>query len=117
MQRFIVVAFLLASTPASAQIVGHPGGCPTRAFCGCGTALHIFGRHVRDLWLARNWFRFPRAAPAPGMVAVRRHHVFAIVEVHDDGTVTAYDPNSGGRKTRLHRRSLAGFVVVNPRAG
>jgi hypothetical protein len=26
-----------------------------------------------------------------------------------------YDPNSGQRKTRVHTRSLKGFVVVNPR--
>lgn len=27
----------------------------------------------------------------------------------------AYDANSCGRKTHLHVRSLAGFVVVDPR--
>ena len=30
------------------------------------------------------------------------------------GKVLAYDANSGGHKTRLHVRSLAGFVVVDP---
>ena len=99
----------------SAQILPHPQGCPTRAFCGCGAALEVFGKHVRDLWLARNWFAFPRSEPAPGMVAVRRHHVFVIREVRGPGVVLAYDANSGGRKTRLHIRSLAGYVVVNPR--
>ena len=97
-----------------AQILPHPPGCPYRAFCGCGAALEVFGQHVRNLWLARNWFAFPRAEPAPGMVAVRRHHVFVIKAVLGNGVVMAYDANSGGRKTRLHPRSTAGYVIVNP---
>lgn len=99
----------------ASQVVSHPPGCPPRAFCGCGVALDVFGRHVRELWLARNWFRFPRTSPAAGMVAVRRNHVFVIREVRGPNLVLAYDPNSGGRKTRLHVRSLRGFTVVNPR--
>jgi hypothetical protein len=99
----------------AAQILPHPPGCPPRAFCGCGAALDVFGKHVRSLWLARNWFQFPRAAPAPGMVAVRKHHVFVIREVRGGNMVLAYDANSGGRKTRLHLRSLRGYAVVNPR--
>lgn len=100
----------------AATVVAHPAGCPARAFCGCGTAVRLLGSPVRSLWLAANWFRFPRAAPAPGMAAVRRGHVFAIEQVLGDGKVLAYDPNSGGHKTRIHVRSLAGFTVVNPRA-
>ncbi|WP_424630052.1 hypothetical protein [Bradyrhizobium sp. SYSU BS000235] len=100
--------------PARAEIVSHPSGCPTRAFCGCGAAVRVFGRPVRDLWLARNWYRFPRSVPAPGMVAVRRHHVF-VLEHHISGsTWMAYDANSGGRRTRIHARSIAGFAIVNP---
>ena len=101
-------------TEQGATILPHPAGCPRRAFCGCGAAVEVFGRPVRSLWLAANWLRFPRAAPAPGMVAARRGHVFVIREVLGGGKVLAYDANSGGRKTRLHVRSLAGFVVVNP---
>ncbi len=101
----------------AAQIVAHPAGCPARAFCGCGAALEVFGRNIRELWLAANWFKFPRAEPAPGMVAVRRHHVFVIREVRAPGLVLAYDPNSGRGLTRIHLRSLRGYVVVNPRAG
>lgn len=97
-----------------ASILPHPSGCPRRAFCGCGAAVEVFGKPVRSLWLAANWLRFPRAAPAPGMVAARRGHVFVIREVLGDGKVLAYDANSGGHKTRLHVRSLAGFVVVDP---
>ena len=95
-------------------ILPHPTGCPPRAFCGCGAAVEVFGRPIRSLWLAANWLRFPRAAPAPGMVAARRGHVFVIRQVLGGGRVLAFDANSGGRKTRLHIRSLAGFVVVDP---
>lgn len=96
------------------QIMPHPKGCPRTAFCGCGTALHIFRKNIRELWLARNWYRFPPAGPAPGMVAVRRHHVFAILKVLDRRRVLAYDPNSGQHKTRIHIRSLVGYSVRNP---
>lgn len=97
------------------RVVAHPYGCPRRAFCGCGAAVHRFGRPIRSLWLARNWFRFPRAAPAPGMAAVRRHHVF-ILKRHVRGPVwVAYDANSGGHRTRIHPRSIAGWTIVNPR--
>lgn len=109
-------ARVAASVEYTSQIVSHPPGCPRRAFCGCGAALEVFGRHVRGLWLARNWFQFPRTTPAPGMVAVRRNHVFVIREVRGPNLVLAYDANSGQRKTRIHVRSLNGFVVVNPHA-
>lgn len=133
MKRIVIAAALIAmfANPAEArrhhrikysgateaQIVEHPQGCPHSAYCGCGVALRIFGKHVRELWLARAWFRFPSASPGPGMVAVRGHHVFAILENRGDGNVLAYDPNSGGRQTRIHVRSLAGFRVVNPKGG
>jgi hypothetical protein len=92
----------------------HPAGCPATQFCGCGTSVRVFGHPIRDLYLAANWFRFPRAMAAPGMVAVRRHHVFYIEGVNGDGTVTAYDPNSGQHLTRIHRVRLAGYTVVDP---
>lgn len=99
------------------RIVAHPSGCPRRAFCGCGAAVRIFGRPIRSLWLAANWFRFPRTSPAPGTVAVRRHHVF-VLEHHIGGSVwQVYDANSGGRRTRIHARSIAGYVIVQPTGG
>lgn len=97
------------------QVVSHPTGCPSRAFCGCGAAVRVFGAPIRSLWLAANWLRFPRTAPAPGMVAARRGHVF-VLERHISGnTWLAYDANSGRRLTRIHPRSIAGFAIVNPR--
>ena len=95
-------------------VVGHPSGCPRSAFCGCGSSVRIFGHPVRDLYLAANWFRFAHAIPAPGMVAVRSHHVFVIEQVNGDGTVVAYDANSGGHATRIHTVSLSGYSVRDP---
>lgn len=96
------------------EILPHPNGCPRRAFCGCGAALKVFGSPIRALWLAANWFRYPHADPAPGMVAVRRHHVFVIEHVINRSTVIAYDANSGRHLTRRHVRSLAGYSIRNP---
>lgn len=99
------------------RVVSHPAGCPARAFCGCGAAVRIFGRPIRNLWLAANWFHFPRAAPAPGMAAVRRHHVF-VLERHLAGSIwLAFDANSGHHRTRIHPRSIAGYAIVDPRGG
>lgn len=94
----------------------HPSGCPRRLFCGCGTALEVFGRHRRDLWAARAWFRYPQASPGPGMVAVRRHHVFVIKQYLGNGMVLAIDHNGGRNRSWLRVRSLAGFSVRNPHA-
>jgi hypothetical protein len=50
------------------------------------------------------------------MVAVRSHHVMAL-ESHVSGNIwIVYDPNSGGHATRVHARSISGFVIVNPRS-
>jgi hypothetical protein len=98
------------------QIVGgRPAGCP-HSFCGCGAAIRVFGHIVPELNLAANWLRFPRTAPAPGMVAARRGHVFVLEQQLQGDVWMAYDANSGGRATRLHARSLRGYTVVNPRA-
>lgn len=99
-------------TPST--VVSHPAGCPSRAFCGCGAAVRVFGSPIRSLWQAAAWFKFPRSAPAAGMVAVRRHHVF-VLEAHLGGDQwQVYDANSGGRQTRIHARSIAGYAIVNP---
>jgi hypothetical protein len=67
--------------------------------------------------LAAIWFKFPRAAPSAGMVAVRRHHVF-VLEAHLGGdTWQVYDANSRRHQTRIHARSIAGYVIVNPWGG
>lgn len=96
------------------QYLPHPAGCPRRAFCGCGAATEVFGAPLRNLWLARAWYKFPRAAPAPQMAAVRPHHVFVLRRHVAGNNWLVADHNSGGRKSRLHVRSIAGFTIVNP---
>ena len=132
MKRAILVAIAIVTfLPFSAQarphhrfvayshdegriIGGRPAGCP-HAFCGCEASRYVFGRIIAELNLAENWLRkFPRAAPAPGMVAARPGHVFVIMAVNGDGTVLAHDGNSGRGLTREHVVSLRGFRVVNP---
>lgn len=97
------------------QVVGsRPSGCPT-AYCGCGAALEVFGKIIPALNLAANWLRFPRTAPAPGMVAARRGHVFVLKSEIKPGIWLVHDSNSGRHLTRIHARSIAGYVIVNPR--
>lgn len=116
MRVLLAAAALVVSITAghTAELLPHPKGCPARLFCGCGVAVKVFGEVRRDLWRAAAWFRFPRSSPGPGTVAVNRRHVFYIESVNSDGTVIAYDPNSGGGLTRRHVRSLAGYTVVDP---
>jgi hypothetical protein len=105
----------VARSSEGAAIVDHPAGCPHIAFCGCGVSVRVFGHPVPELFLAWNWaVKFPRTEPHAGAVAVRHHHVFYIEQAYGDGTALAYDPNSGGHQTRVHRISLIGYVVVEP---
>lgn len=118
MRKYLAALFLLWSAPVGAtEFLPHPAGCPARAFCGCGAAVEVFGDPRRDLWLATNWLRFPRAAPAPGMAAVRRGHVFVLRQQLSGDTWLVADHNSGGRRSRLHARSLRGYVIVDPHGG
>lgn len=105
----------IISTADATVIGGRPSGCPAR-YCGCATARKV-GLSGAKWNLAANYLTLPRTSCAPGMVAARRGHVFVIQSCHGNGTVTAWDPNSGGGKTRIHTRSLAGYAVVNPRGG
>jgi hypothetical protein len=107
----------VATAASSAEVVSHPEGCPRSLFCGCGVSVRVFGHPVRDLWLVQNWYRFPRAEAAAGNVAILgSRHVAYILQAYGDGTATLYDPNSGGGLTRVHRVSLRGWAVVDPRA-
>jgi hypothetical protein len=103
--------------PASQVIGGRPAGCPHR-FCGCGASLYRFGKIIPSLNLAENWLRkfrhVPHSMAQPRMAAARRGHVMVLVE-HIHGNVwLVHDSNSGGGRTRLHARSIAGFTVVDP---
>lgn len=79
--------------------------------CGCFASILTFGHSVRDLWLARNWYRFPRTSPHAGSVAVRPHHVAVVVANNGDGTVTIHD------SWAVHRVRIAGLTFVEPRFG
>ena len=100
---------------ANGNVVGgRPAGCPSE-FCGCEASLFVFGEIRRELNLASAWMRkFPRAQPAAGMAAVRNHHVMILMSHVDGRDWMVHDGSSGGRKTREHVRSIAGYVIVDP---
>jgi hypothetical protein len=104
-----------AARYADARIVEHPAGCPSRAFCGCGAAVRLLGAPIRALWLAANWFKFPRTTPAPDTAGVRRHHVIALIEHRHGNVWLVYDANSGGHATRIHEVDISRYTIVNPR--
>ena len=101
--------------PGPAVISRRPGGCP-HAFCGCEASLYLFGAIRADLNLASNWARkFPRTEPAPGMAAVRNHHVMVLMNHVEGNNWMVHDGNSGGGLTREHVVSISGYTIVNPR--
>lgn len=89
----------LSAPCATARRLGGP--------CGCFASELLFGHSVRGLWLAANWFAFPRTTPKAGAVIVRQHHVVVIEAVHGN-RATVHD--SWG----IHEVSLAGKTVVDP---
>jgi hypothetical protein len=115
MKRLVLVSLVLCAltSGASAQVVEHPAGCPRVLFCACGASVKLFGHAVPNLFAARSWYRFPRSAPAPRMVAVRPHHVFVLLEHVAGSSWLVYDANSGGHATRVHVRSIAAYTIVN----
>src|SRR5712671_790797 len=108
-----VHGFIHYTPSVGSGVVEHPSGCPHRAFCGCGAAVHLFGSPIRALWLAANWFKFPQTAPAPRMAAVRRHHVFILERQINGNMWEVYDANSGHHTTRIHVKSISGYRIVN----
>jgi hypothetical protein len=76
---------------------------------------YVFGHSRAELNLASNWRRkFPRTSPAPGMAAVRNHHVFVLMSHAGGNNWLVHDGNSGHGLTREHVRSISGYTVVNP---
>jgi hypothetical protein len=99
------------------KIIGsRPAGCP-HAYCGCGLRKYL-GLADTRLNLARNWARlFPHeASPRAGLAAVRSGHVMYIEGRANDGHWIVRDYNSGGGLSRIHERSVRGYVFVNPSA-
>ena len=100
---------------APVTMLPHPSGCPSRLFCGCGAALDVFGRNVRRLWLAANWYTFPRSAPGYNTVGVRPHHVL-VLKQQVNGTIwMVNDYNSGGHLSRYHAVDISRYTIVSPR--
>jgi hypothetical protein len=97
------------------NVVGRrPAGCPHN-FCGCEASRYLFGAVSAELNLASNWIRkFPRTSPAPGMAAVRNHHVMVLMSHVGGSDWLVHDGNSGGGLTRDHVRSISGYTIVNP---
>ena len=100
---------------ANGNVVGgRPPGCP-HAFCGCEASRYVFGKIRPELNLAANWIvKFPRTAPAPGMVAARTHHVMVLMSHVSGSDWLVHDGNSGGGLTRNHVVSIKGYVIVDP---
>lgn len=100
---------------ANGNVVGgRPPGCP-HAFCGCEASRYVFGEIRPELNLAANWIvKFPRTAPAPGMVAARAHHVMVLMSHVSGSKWLVHDGNSGGGLTRNHVVSIKGYVIVDP---
>lgn len=97
-----------------AVMLPHPSNCPRTAFCGCGAADEVGRPNEHSLWLASNWFKFPRTDPAPMMAAVRPHHVFVLKEHIGGDKWLVIDHNSGHHQSKIHVRSIRGFTIVNP---
>jgi len=110
-------SWAMASPAGEERVIGsRPSGCPNR-FCGCEASLYKFGRIIPELNLASNWRRFPRAAPSPGMAAVRSGHVMILQSQVSGNVWNVHDGNSGGHVTREHARSIAGYTIVDPSGG
>ncbi len=105
-----------ASVDWGMVVGGRPDGCP-HAYCGCEASRYVFGKVRPELNLASNWMRFPRTKPAPGMAAVRNHHVMVLMSHAGGNDWLVHDGNAGEGKTREHVMSISGYVVVNPTGG
>ena len=108
-----IALMLIVLWPQAARPSDRPPECPKR-YCGCALSLDLFGAARPQLFLAANWLRFPKTAPAPGMVAARKGHVMKLIYHVNGSNWQVLDPNSGKGLTRVHVRSIIGFVVVNP---
>ncbi len=100
----------------AATIVAHPAGCPWVNFCGCGVSVRAYGHPVRALFRAAAWHRLRTTTCAAGTVAIFGSFHVAYVEQCDGAAALMYDPNSGGRLTRLHWVKTRGLKFVDPRS-
>lgn len=73
---------------------------------------NYFGFKDRKLWLAINWAHIgrPASGPAPGVVAVYRHHVGVVTAVPGPGRMVLLSGNDGNA-VRERERSTRGVVA------
>lgn len=109
--RKIKVRHHAVAAVARPHIAHRPPACPPRAWCGCYLA-HYLGIPDRALWLARNWARVgsPAPGPAPGVIAVWRHHVGVVTSVAGPGRIVLLSGNDG-RAVRERERSTRGVIA------
>jgi hypothetical protein len=117
MKRKIAMAaimFALFGAPVKAQVIGgRPAGCP-HSYCGCGLRLYL-GLQDKALNLAWEWARkFRHTAAAPGMAAVRHHHVMLLLSQVSGSIWTVRDYNGGRHLSWIHDRDVRGYVFVDP---
>ena len=101
----------------------RPESCPKTDWCGCWLATYLGikdQKQWRELWVARNWASFGRAAngPAPGVIAVYGRgeggHVGIIMSVRKPGYVVLRSGNDGG-VVRERERSTEGVIAWRTR--
>lgn len=80
--------YLIAVPSAGEEGSGRPADCPG-AWCGCWLSKQIFGENRRDLWVAKNWLKFPHTEPRIGSIAVMSRrgggHVGVVVSFDERG--------------------------------
>lgn len=111
--RAIIAASAMDANGNSTIVGRRPHGCPYE-YCGCEASLYVFGKIKPILNVARNWrVLFPRTAPAPGMAAVRTHHVMILMS-HVNGNRWLVHDGNYGHVTREHIVSIRGYTIVDP---
>lgn len=96
---------------AAGAIAGRPAACAGIPWCGCWLRLHLGIADVR-LNRAMAWAGIgsPAAGPAPGVIAVWRHHVGKITADLGNGLIMLLSGNDG-HAVRNRVRSTRGIIA------
>jgi hypothetical protein len=123
-RHFIVAAAILLLHPPQASAghrhhrhhhgavqIGRPAACAGIPWCGCWLRLHL-GIGDARLNLARAWAEIgsPAPGPAPGVIAVWRHHVGKITATLGNGRIRLLSGNDG-HAVRERERSTRGIIA------
>lgn len=97
----------------------RPTDCPL-LWCGCWLSKFIFGENKRDLWVAKNWLKFPKTTPRPGAVAVFNRkggggHVGVVQSLDKNGNPIVKSGNHSNRvATATYSKSnVIAYATVN----